>query len=385
MAIHEVLLPITALSGLFTLIAVYFYYRKDRYEPESPRRLAFAFFLGILSVIPALIGELLVAFIAVLMGFYFLADGIGMAVIIAPFVEEICKALMVIHLSRHRDFDGPLDGLIYGAMVGAGFAMMENILYGITTVVAADLTAGLGLTAIRGATQIIGHPLYTGIIGSGIGGYKVGLFKSKYHNLKRGVGLHMGWNAMATFLEFIPLVGLVLLLVIVVISIQALRTELKFAMTLDQQAFERGYYEKKQEFMKSRAWPMTPPASPSTVLPQASVPPPTVSSPQPFGNPNLQTFITCTNCNNVIKLSSKFCPFCGTKVVPPEATKVQVGACAVCRGPILPGDRACRRCGSSLVSSSPSPVVPSKKVCDVCGNSNSTQARFCRFCGNPMG
>jgi RsiW-degrading membrane proteinase PrsW (M82 family) len=49
----------------------------------------------------------------------------------APIVEEIVKGLAVgmIYLWRRREFDGWIDGIVYGSTVGFGFAYVENILY----------------------------------------------------------------------------------------------------------------------------------------------------------------------------------------------------------------------------------------------------------------
>src|SRR5699024_11787194 len=53
------------------------------------------------------------------------------AVFQAPVVEESTKTvlLVIIVLAARRYFEGPLDGLVYGALIGAGFAFTENILY----------------------------------------------------------------------------------------------------------------------------------------------------------------------------------------------------------------------------------------------------------------
>ena len=49
----------------------------------------------------------------------------------APVVEEAAKGLgvLLVFLLRRRFFDGPVDGIVYAAVVAAGFAFTENILY----------------------------------------------------------------------------------------------------------------------------------------------------------------------------------------------------------------------------------------------------------------
>src|SRR4051812_21561039 len=51
--------------------------------------------------------------------------------LVAPIVEEAVKAIILValFLFSWREFDDVLDGVIYGAMVGLGFAFAENMLY----------------------------------------------------------------------------------------------------------------------------------------------------------------------------------------------------------------------------------------------------------------
>ena len=58
----------------------------------------------------------------------------------APFVEETLKGAVLVGLlwRRRQEFDGPTDGIIYAAMVGLGFAMIENVGYYINALVTPD-------------------------------------------------------------------------------------------------------------------------------------------------------------------------------------------------------------------------------------------------------
>lgn len=46
-------------------------------------------------------------------------------------IEELAKALVVLaaYVALRREFDGTLDGIVYGAAVGAGFALAESVSY----------------------------------------------------------------------------------------------------------------------------------------------------------------------------------------------------------------------------------------------------------------
>ncbi len=89
----------------------------------------------------------------------------------APIIEESLKglALLLLLLLYRDEFDGVLDGMIYGALIGLGFAMTENILY----LGRAYIDGGSGelgqLFLAREAFGGLGHALYTGTTGAAVG------------------------------------------------------------------------------------------------------------------------------------------------------------------------------------------------------------------------
>ena len=87
-------------------------------------------------------------------------------VVIAPFVEEITKALIFIPLFFSRHFDNETDGLIYGAAAGLGFAALENLVYYSG---AADLDSLITLTILRTAFTALVHCISTALIGVAFG------------------------------------------------------------------------------------------------------------------------------------------------------------------------------------------------------------------------
>jgi len=142
----------------------------DRYEAEPARYLVFAFLWGALV---AVVG----AFFLNTYGLRLLVDSrwtdpfVTGAVYLAPFTEETLKGLgiLLIYLLRRREFDGIIDGIVYGGIIGAGFAFSENILY---LGRAYDLYGDEGLTGtfvVRGIMGPFGHPLFTALTGIGIG------------------------------------------------------------------------------------------------------------------------------------------------------------------------------------------------------------------------
>ena len=94
--------------------------------------------------------------------------------IAGPINEEWLKALGVVLLVLivREHFDRSIDGLIYGALVGLGFQVVENLTYAVNFAVInpnSDLSGSMSVTATR--VLVAGpwsHPLYTGTAGLGI-------------------------------------------------------------------------------------------------------------------------------------------------------------------------------------------------------------------------
>ncbi|MPV37742.1 PrsW family intramembrane metalloprotease [Georgenia subflava] len=104
----------------------------DRWEPE-PRMLlvtALAWGIGVSTAVSLVFNELFALSVLTTTGSAVHASVLG-TVIGAPLVEETAKGVgvLLIFLLRRRYFDGPVDGIVYAAVVAAGFAFTENILY----------------------------------------------------------------------------------------------------------------------------------------------------------------------------------------------------------------------------------------------------------------
>jgi RsiW-degrading membrane proteinase PrsW (M82 family) len=97
------------------------------------------------------------------------------AAIVGPGVEETLKLMGVVtlFLIASSEFDGALDGFVYGAMVGLGFAVVEDVSYFINAVAAVPGAVDqsgpvLGTFLIRiVAGGLYGHVLFAGLTGMG--------------------------------------------------------------------------------------------------------------------------------------------------------------------------------------------------------------------------
>jgi len=123
----------------------------------------------------------------------------------APWVEEVSKglALWAIYVVVRRELDDVLDGVIYGALVGLGFAWFENILYYLRAGEADGLVGMVGLSVVRGVLHgAAGHATFTGLTGLGFGIARMSR-GAWWRALPPLVGLalailaHFAWNTFA--------------------------------------------------------------------------------------------------------------------------------------------------------------------------------------------
>ena len=143
----------------------------DRFETEPWQVLTAAFLWGALvaTFFSAILNSLIGAIIAAALG-----EALGellTASLVAPIVEETAKGvavLLLLVIVRH-EFDNVLDGIVYGSLIGLGFAMTENILY-YGRQYQEEGVVGLGLLFyLRSLLGGFGHALYTGTTGAAVG------------------------------------------------------------------------------------------------------------------------------------------------------------------------------------------------------------------------
>lgn len=175
----------------------------DRYEKEPKWMLGAAFLWGATgAVFFAFIFNSINGAIFGAMGGQGAAE-LGGSVISAPFVEELAKAvaLFLFFFWKKDEFDNVIDGVIYAAMVGLGFAMTENVSY----YGAALQQHGVGGTFfVRGILAPFSHPLFTAMTGIGLGIARETTKKplqllAPVAGLSLAMGLHATWNLSANF------------------------------------------------------------------------------------------------------------------------------------------------------------------------------------------
>jgi RsiW-degrading membrane proteinase PrsW (M82 family) len=220
----------------------------DRWEPEPRLAVVFAFLWGAgVAVLLALIAGAEIDNVIAALG----GPGPGYeffsAAIQAPIVEELGKALgiLVIFWVARRHFDGPIDGLVYGAWVAGGFAFTENILYFGSELVSLE-GGGAGLFPmflVRGLMSPFAHVMFTACTGIALGfaarstraSSRTGILVAGF---ALAIGLHALWNGALFFVNdffgYYAIVQFPLFVVAIVIVIYLRKQEEK--LTFDRLA-----------------------------------------------------------------------------------------------------------------------------------------------------
>jgi len=164
------LMLVLAASIIPTLLYILIIYQFDRYDKEPVNLLLAAFLWGAIpSVILAIFVQL---FFNLPTGLFSpkALESIQLG-LLSPLFEEALKGAIVIYISRkyHREFNGIIDGIIYGAITGLGFAMTANLI-GYTTSFLYRGFDELGILVFtQGFLSGLNHALYTAIFGAGLG------------------------------------------------------------------------------------------------------------------------------------------------------------------------------------------------------------------------
>lgn len=190
----------------------------DRYEKEPVGLLIAAFLWGAIpSIVFSLVAELVLDVPISQFVEPVTASLIGAAVI-APFVEEVFKglALLLLVLFFRKEFDSPLDGIIYGGLVGFGFAAVENVFY----LAGEFMESGAGgvalLAVFRAFLFGLNHALFTGLTGLGLAlarispnlpvkagapilGFSAGMVAHAVHNGSITLGADLCWPCLIAF------------------------------------------------------------------------------------------------------------------------------------------------------------------------------------------
>ena len=93
------------------------------------------------------------------------------AVLVTPVIEEALKGsgLVLLALIARDEIDDVMDGFVYGAVCGLGFAVVEDVVYFVAAFGGSAGAIAEGFAARVLASGLYGHVLYTGLLGMAIG------------------------------------------------------------------------------------------------------------------------------------------------------------------------------------------------------------------------
>ncbi len=186
-------------SVLLVVVAVVWWF--DRYDRE-PLHLVVMIFLWGASAAPlvaVMVVPSLERSLAGLEGFESMAwIGVGL---LTPLIEEIAKAvgvlLVVIFSSK---FDNPTDGVVYGTAVGLGFAVTENVVYGIAGGIHMFNFSGIlilvgGRTLLSAGVHALSSATFGGFLGHAVlSGKRLVKVAWTTAGMAIAVALHGSWN-----------------------------------------------------------------------------------------------------------------------------------------------------------------------------------------------
>ncbi len=177
----------------------------DRFEPEPAKTLwqTFAWGATVAVFIALLVNGIADELLFALAGPR-TADLVGM-VVTAPVVEELakCFALYILFRELKDEFDGVVDGVVYAAMVGLGFAMIENVQY-YGAAIAEGAESSVVTFFLRGMVSPFAHPLFTAMFGIGLGIVRErhgegNRWLAPMTGLALAIALHSLWNLAASY------------------------------------------------------------------------------------------------------------------------------------------------------------------------------------------
>jgi len=170
-------MPLLLMTILPSILIILFFVNSDKFK-EPTKEIIKIFFLGILITIPAYIlntyiGDFLYKNTEV-------SEGLISSFLTAAPVEEGLKlSVLYYFVYKMKEFNEPLDGIVYGVTASLGFATLENIYYVYLLADDFEITS-MALAVIRSFSAVPAHAVF---------GIFMGYFFMKYSFIKKGDNL----------------------------------------------------------------------------------------------------------------------------------------------------------------------------------------------------
>ena len=226
-------MKVLLITILPSLLIVLFFVKSDRY-PEPTSQIVKIFTYGIFLCFPAFYLNNALLDIYANAGF---SEKLSSSFLSAAPVEEFLKFIVLYSLVyKMKDFNEPIDGIVYGVTVSLGFATLENIYYVYILSNYFDTTP-LVLAILRSFSAIPAHGIFGATMGYFFMKYS---FIQKQNNLTLSlivpILLHGAYNYFANSIFIISM------LIIIISWIVLLKS---FSRLKKSQKKKRREYEKK--------------------------------------------------------------------------------------------------------------------------------------------
>ena len=179
-------------------------YRLDEFEPEPASLIAVAVVWG--GVVAVTFGAIANGEMNEVLQHLIPARTVDAwaAALTAPINEELYKGLglVLIYMMARREIDTVMDGLIYGAMIGLGFQVVENVQY---FMVAAAGRGGASSAVVTSFfLRVVVSGLYSHMLFSGFVGFGFAYFVTqRSRGLSRRAGILIGCCLLAWAAHFV--------------------------------------------------------------------------------------------------------------------------------------------------------------------------------------
>jgi RsiW-degrading membrane proteinase PrsW (M82 family) len=226
-----------ACALLPALLAAIVLWWLDRYEKEPLWLLSILLLWGAVpTVVLSFVAQAVLDIpLSALLGPSFLYHATQLS-LVAPLTEETFKALIIlaVFLFYRAEFDGVMDGILYGALVGLGFSVVEDVLYFLQSLQQGGWTAWGTTVLLRVGLYALNHALFGACTGVGFGVARSVRRKSgkaifPLLGWTAAVGLHAIHNggallaestsglscALGTFVDWIGVLGMLILIAVV--------------------------------------------------------------------------------------------------------------------------------------------------------------------------
>lgn len=204
-----------AFAAVPALLYAFLIWWIDWYERESPRLVLLSFFWG--AIVAAGVGAFLEVALNVPLQVLLSPHAADFLLVTfgAPPIEEAIKGLLLLMILHDTEFDNLTDGIVYGAIIGLGFSLSENVAYFFSAYEEGGALVWLSNILFRSAFCCALHATATALTGAAIGFAKFRGQRSRTGLIACGfaaaTAVHIGWNGLLSLGDLLQTGALALL------------------------------------------------------------------------------------------------------------------------------------------------------------------------------